>query len=144
MMDPLWSETCWSTFKYFIIWIVSTYYILCISWIIKCVHTKDKFYVNNKLLTIFLFVCTKVALYEHGLEIKGARLGREADVIASLFCVRRGTRQFRTRSASNRTLVLLRFAWGRATYIDTTPRVIKFIIYKFIAIYHNIMHFKCI
>jgi len=36
MMDRLWSETCWSTFKYFIILIVSTYYILCISWIIKC------------------------------------------------------------------------------------------------------------
>ena len=36
MMDPLWAETCWSTFKYFIILIVSTYYILCISWIIKC------------------------------------------------------------------------------------------------------------
>jgi len=35
-MDPLWFETCWSTFKYFIILIVSTYYILCISWIIKC------------------------------------------------------------------------------------------------------------
>ena len=32
----LWSETCWSTFKYFIILIVSTYYILCISWIVKC------------------------------------------------------------------------------------------------------------
>ena len=36
MMDPLWSETYWSTFKYFIILIVPTYYILCISWIIKC------------------------------------------------------------------------------------------------------------
>jgi len=35
-MDPLWSETCWSTFKYFIILIVSIYYILRISWIIKC------------------------------------------------------------------------------------------------------------
>jgi len=35
MLDPLWSETCWSTFKYFIILIVSTYYILCISWIIQ-------------------------------------------------------------------------------------------------------------
>ena len=34
-MDPLWSETCWSTFKYFIILIVSTYCVLCISWIIK-------------------------------------------------------------------------------------------------------------
>ena len=36
MMDPLWSETCWSTFKYFIILIVSTYYILCIGWMINC------------------------------------------------------------------------------------------------------------
>ena len=65
-MDPLWSETCWGTFnplnaelnpichllallgahhifhvsglrvKYFIILIVSTCYILCISWIIQC------------------------------------------------------------------------------------------------------------
>jgi len=35
-MDPLWSETRWSALKYFIILIVSTYYILCISWIIKC------------------------------------------------------------------------------------------------------------
>jgi len=36
MMDPLWSETCWSTFKHFIILIVFIYYILCISWTIKC------------------------------------------------------------------------------------------------------------
>ena len=28
MMDPLWSETYWSTFKYFIILIVSTFYII--------------------------------------------------------------------------------------------------------------------
>ena len=35
-MDPLWSEACLSTFKYFIILIVSTYYILCISWTIMC------------------------------------------------------------------------------------------------------------
>ena len=35
MMDPLWSETCWSTFKYFIILIASTYYILCINWTVK-------------------------------------------------------------------------------------------------------------
>jgi len=36
-MDPLWSETCWSTFKYFIILIVSTYYIYIEhSWIMKC------------------------------------------------------------------------------------------------------------
>ena len=38
-MDPLWSETCWSTFKYFIILIVSTYYILCICWVINCLIT---------------------------------------------------------------------------------------------------------
>ena len=41
-MDPLWSETCWSTFKYFIILIVSTYYILCVSWIIKCLIIIDE------------------------------------------------------------------------------------------------------
>jgi len=40
MMDPLWSETCWRTFKYFIILIVSTNYILCMSWIIKCLIFK--------------------------------------------------------------------------------------------------------
>jgi len=37
-MDPLRSETFWNTFKYFIILIVSTYYILCISCIIKCLN----------------------------------------------------------------------------------------------------------
>ena len=36
MVDPLWSETCWSNFRYFIILIVSTYCILCIGWIMKC------------------------------------------------------------------------------------------------------------
>jgi len=41
MMDPLSSKTCWSTFKYFIILIVSTYYILCVSWIIKCLIIID-------------------------------------------------------------------------------------------------------
>jgi len=41
MMDPLRSETCWITFKYFIILIVSKYYILCISWIIKCLIIVD-------------------------------------------------------------------------------------------------------
>jgi len=35
MMDPLCSETCWSTFKYFTILIVSIYYTLCIGWIKK-------------------------------------------------------------------------------------------------------------
>jgi len=41
MMDLLWSETRWSIFKYFIILIVSTYCILCISWIIKCLIIID-------------------------------------------------------------------------------------------------------
>ena len=40
-MEPLRSETCWTTFKYFIILIVSTYYILCISWITKCLIIID-------------------------------------------------------------------------------------------------------
>jgi len=40
-MDPLSSETCSRTFKYFIILIVSTYYILCISLIIKCLIIID-------------------------------------------------------------------------------------------------------
>ena len=33
--------SCLSTFKYFIILILSTYYILCISWIIKCLIIID-------------------------------------------------------------------------------------------------------
>jgi len=41
MMDPLCSETCWTTFNYFIILIVSTYYIIYISWIIKCLIIID-------------------------------------------------------------------------------------------------------
>jgi len=36
MMDPLWSETCWSAFKYFIILIVSTIYVI--------VHKLDNIY----------------------------------------------------------------------------------------------------
>jgi len=45
-MDPLWSETGWSTFKYFSILIVTTYYILCISWIIKCLSLRVKLIVG--------------------------------------------------------------------------------------------------
>jgi len=41
MMDPLRSETRWSSFKYFIILILSTYYTLYISWIIKCLIIID-------------------------------------------------------------------------------------------------------
>ena len=48
-MDPLWCETCWSTFKFFIILIVPTYYILCISWIRKCLINVSSFTVNSFL-----------------------------------------------------------------------------------------------
>jgi len=52
-MDPLRSETCWSTFKYFIILIVSTYYILCISWIIKCLIIIDVRCKHEYFITVF-------------------------------------------------------------------------------------------
>ena len=72
MMDPLRSEICWSTFKYFIILIVSTNYILCISWIIKCLivdarckHEDSHYSVavieNNQLQRVFCcrtYFCT--------------------------------------------------------------------------------------
>jgi len=51
-MDRLWSETCWNTFKYFIILIVSTYYILCISWIIKCLMLAPFFPENHAVYEI--------------------------------------------------------------------------------------------
>jgi len=57
MMDPLWSETCWSTFKYFIILIVSTYYVLCISWIIKCLIMYSFCYIFWLLYYILLLLC---------------------------------------------------------------------------------------
>ena len=44
-MDPLRSETCWSTFKHFIILNVSTYYILCIGWIIQCLIFISKIWI---------------------------------------------------------------------------------------------------
>ena len=34
-------QSCWSTFKYFIILIVSANYIVCISWKIKCLIVID-------------------------------------------------------------------------------------------------------
>ena len=40
-MDPVWSETCRSTIKYFIILIVSTCYILCTDWIAKCLTPRS-------------------------------------------------------------------------------------------------------
>jgi len=41
-----------STFKYFIILIVSTYYILCISWAIKCLIITDARYKHEDLLMV--------------------------------------------------------------------------------------------
>ena len=50
MMDPLLSETRWSNFKYFKNLIVSTNYILCISWIIiKCLIRKV-FYLESIII----------------------------------------------------------------------------------------------
>jgi len=51
MVDPLWSETFWSTFKYFIILIVSTFYMLWISWIINCLSLMHG--ANMKIFTLF-------------------------------------------------------------------------------------------
>jgi len=60
-MDPLWSEIYWSTFKYRIILIVSLNYILCTSWIIKCLLVNDA---RCKLEDICrcAFLCNDVAL----------------------------------------------------------------------------------
>ena len=49
-------ETCCSTFKCFIILIVSTYYILCISWIIKCLIITDARCKQEDSNTIFIKV----------------------------------------------------------------------------------------
>ena len=63
-MGPLCSETCWSSFKYFIILIVSTYYILCISWKIKCLiiidarckHEDNKCTIIDQQFILLLFI----------------------------------------------------------------------------------------
>jgi len=54
MMVPLLSETCWGTFKYFITLIVSTYYILCIGWIIHCLIIIDARSEHEDYVVIFL------------------------------------------------------------------------------------------
>jgi len=63
-MDPLWSETCWSTFKYFIILVVSTYYTLCISWIIKClINTVFTSVIHALFLTKILYLNLGCVIY---------------------------------------------------------------------------------
>ena len=69
MMDPLRSETRWSAFKYFIILIVSTYYILFISWIIKCLIIIDErckyensppcLSLNSRSYSLYALACDK-------------------------------------------------------------------------------------
>ena len=54
MMVPPLSETCWGTIKYFLILIVSTCYILCISWIITCLIVIDTRCKHEDCLTIFI------------------------------------------------------------------------------------------
>ena len=58
-MEPLWSETCWSTFKYFIILIVSMCYILCITWIVKCLIINYVRYKHEDYYRILLFLCQR-------------------------------------------------------------------------------------
>jgi len=68
MMDPLWSETCWSIFKYFIILIVSTYYILCISWIIKCLIIIDawcKHEDSKRIFCVFSVYLLSVCIWNY-------------------------------------------------------------------------------
>jgi hypothetical protein len=59
-----------STFKYFIILFVSTYYILCISWIIKCLiiidarlKHEDCNQIYERQLPSLVCVCVCVVLY---------------------------------------------------------------------------------
>jgi hypothetical protein len=58
-------QSCWSTFKYFIILIVSTYYILCISWIIKCLKTSRITFLALHCLNIWPLKVQFIAPVEH-------------------------------------------------------------------------------
>jgi len=83
IMDPLWSETCWSTFKNFIILIVSTYYILCISWTVKCLviidarckheYSKQQVFlpitINIMSLTTLLSILLLISLYQNHITL---------------------------------------------------------------------------
>ena len=89
MMDPLWSETCCTTFKYLITLIISTYYILCISWIIKCLIIIDarckhedcipclEFAIGNKNTSLVCMVTSHTEMFVFSgrkmcLELNGA------------------------------------------------------------------------
>ena len=80
------TRTLESTFKYFIILIVSTYYILCISWIIKCLITDNiaMFYLHRRLSnhwnTILTFELLEYLLFS-ALFVS----------YSALMCVRTGT-----------------------------------------------------
>ena len=66
-MDRLWSETCWSNFKYFIILILSTYYILCINWIIEC--STNIWPVQFILCVSKILDCRQTSVTSHSSEI---------------------------------------------------------------------------
>jgi hypothetical protein len=68
-MDPLWFETCWGIFKYFLILIVSTYDILCISSIIKCLD-----YVLSSAWLKYTASCV-ISGFRREVDEKGALLG---------------------------------------------------------------------
>ena len=55
---------CWSTFKCFIILIVSTNYILCISWIIKCLIVTDARCKHEDCIA----TCIRIALFPYWLQ----------------------------------------------------------------------------
>jgi len=64
---PCWSEICWGTFKYFIILILSTNYILSISWIIKCLivvdaRCKNEDSEDSLYILIFSISCPRATL----------------------------------------------------------------------------------
>ena len=64
-MGPLWSKTCWSTFKYFIILTVSTHDILCISWIIMCLIIVDARCKHEDYVKSFPTIMTHVRNINH-------------------------------------------------------------------------------
>ena len=71
-MDPLWSETFWSTFKYFIILIVFTCCILCVSWIIKCliiIEARRKHEDCNDSVLLLHDCCRSVMVQQNSLRL---------------------------------------------------------------------------
>ena len=86
-MDPLWSETCWSTFKYFIILIVSTYFILCISWLIKCLIIIDANSSNLKIVNVIISLKNRQPVKKWKVLTSFLQTRRKQEREFKLFCV---------------------------------------------------------